>query len=220
MEGKKSFILYADLVYVADQLSNETKGILFQTILDYVNDRDPQPDDILIKIAFEPVKHHLKRDLKHWNEVKATRSKSGKLGGRPKKQTKAKKANAFFEKQTKPKKAVTVKDWRSDFSIYLNDLHTAHKQVLNDLEFMDTQQKFHPGMDIKLTLEKVITNFWGTEEGWKHKKKGKIKEINWRITLLNALDLKGNKVWQREKGAFADDWSEFDNADKHLNILK
>ena len=107
-ENKKSFILYADLISVVKKLPDEKKGQLFQMILDYVNDLNPITDDILIDIAFEPIKLQLKRDLKNWESIREKRSEAGKLGGRPKKQTEAKKPNALFEKQTKAKKAVTV----------------------------------------------------------------------------------------------------------------
>ena len=40
-------------------------------ILEYVNDENPVTDDLIIEIAFEPIKQQLKRDLKRY-EVKQT----------------------------------------------------------------------------------------------------------------------------------------------------
>ena len=45
-----------------------------------------------------------------------------------------------------------------------------------------------------MSLEKSINNFWGTEAGWKHKKKSRAKEIDMISTLINNLDK--NKVYK------------------------
>jgi hypothetical protein len=79
-EGKKSFILYCDLIHTISKLPDEKAGQLFKHILDYVNDKDPQTDDLVISIAFEPIKQQLKRDLNEWNGKKSTRSEAGKIG--------------------------------------------------------------------------------------------------------------------------------------------
>lgn len=108
MEGKKSFVLYSDLMDIVHELNDEQAGKLIKMVVDYVNDRNPTTDDQLINIAFKPIKNQLKRDLQKWESIKKKRSEAGKLGGRPRKQKEANKANAFFEKQTEAKKAVSV----------------------------------------------------------------------------------------------------------------
>ena len=113
-EDKKSFILYSDLIHTVGKLPSKKAGELFLHILKYVNDQNPQTDDLIVNIAFEPIKQQLKRDLLKYENVKTKRSESGKLGGRPKKQKEAKKPNALIEKQTKAKKAVTVTDTVTD----------------------------------------------------------------------------------------------------------
>jgi len=80
-ENKKSFILYADLKATLDKLPNEKAGELFKFILDYVNDLSPATDDLLLQIAFEPIKQQLKRDLKDWQDECTRRSEIGRLGG-------------------------------------------------------------------------------------------------------------------------------------------
>jgi len=86
------------------------------------------------------------------------------------------------------------KSWKNDFEVYKAELRTAYKKIVNDVEFIKTQEKFHPNVDIKLSLEKACINFWATEAGWMHKKKKRTKEINWKTTLTNAIDL--NKVYK------------------------
>lgn len=106
-ENKKSFIAYCDWLNTFEELPDDKAGQLIKHLLRYVNDLDPKSDDILINAVFANIKQTLKRDLIKYEEIKVKRSESGKKGGRPKKQTKAKKPNAFLEKQTKAKKAVS-----------------------------------------------------------------------------------------------------------------
>ena len=79
-EHKKSFVLYSDLLKSIEHLTNEEKGILFNHILEYVNDLNPDLEDRLILTAWKPIELQLKRDLKEWNVIKEDRSKSGVLG--------------------------------------------------------------------------------------------------------------------------------------------
>ena len=125
MENKKSFILYTDLKNTVDKLPDEYKGKLFQMILDYVNDKNPATDDLLLQIAFEPIKLQLKRDLKKYNSYIDKQRQNGKKGGRPKKTVnlKTEKTQPFLEK---PKKADTV-------TVTVNDTVTDNVNVtVND----------------------------------------------------------------------------------------
>jgi len=79
-ENKKSFVLYCDLIHTIDKLPDEVAGKLFKLILDYVNDKNPQVEDVLLSVAFEPIKRQLKRDLKDWERQKQKRSEAGKKG--------------------------------------------------------------------------------------------------------------------------------------------
>ena len=85
-KNKKSFVLYCDLIHTIEKLSNEQSGELFKHILRYVNDKNPEPPDMIIDVVFEPIKQQLKRDLKIY-ENRAERSRqNGLKGGRPKTQ--------------------------------------------------------------------------------------------------------------------------------------
>lgn len=96
-ENKKSFVAYVDWKNVFDMLENEEAGKLIKHLLAYVNDENPEMDDRLIKMAFEPIKAQLKRDLqkyekacernreniaKRWNKDKPedTKNTTGKNG--------------------------------------------------------------------------------------------------------------------------------------------
>jgi hypothetical protein len=77
-ENKKSFVLYADLLKSIEHLTNEEKGILFNHLLEYVNDKNPILEDRLVLTAWKPIELQLKRDLVKFEEVRVKRSEAGK----------------------------------------------------------------------------------------------------------------------------------------------
>jgi hypothetical protein len=77
-ENKKSFVLYCDLIKSIEHFTNEEKGILFNHLLEYVNDMNPVLEDRLILTAWKPIELQLKRDLIKFEEVKLKRSDAGK----------------------------------------------------------------------------------------------------------------------------------------------
>lgn len=113
MKNKKSVLLYCDIIHTVEKLDDKTAGLLFKHYLRYINDLNPETDNLLVEISFEPMKQNLKRDLKKW-EVRAERSRSnGSLGGRPKKIEEPKITQQVILKPRKPVKdtvTVTVKD--------------------------------------------------------------------------------------------------------------
>ena len=120
-QNKKSFILYADQKGVFDQLPDELAGKLIKHIFAYVNDENPISDNLIINIAFEPIKQSLKRDLRRWEDYIEKQSLNGKKGGRPPKAKESQETQAFFEK---PKKADSV-------SVSDNDNVKEYKESLN-----------------------------------------------------------------------------------------
>ena len=94
MEGKKSFVLYTDQREVFDELSDEDAGRLIKHIFSYVNDENPSTDDLLLKVAFLPIKTQLKRDLKMWDEKKLQRAEAGIAKSSNAKQSLANPSNA------------------------------------------------------------------------------------------------------------------------------
>lgn len=107
-KDKKSFILYCDQQGVFNMLPDEQAGKLIKHIFAYVNDENPEADDLLLSIAFESIKTQLKRDLKKYENYIDKQKENGKKGGRPKTQPfldETQKTQAFF---SKPKKADNV----------------------------------------------------------------------------------------------------------------
>ena len=77
-ENKRSFLLYTDVHYTVKKLTDTQAGKLFKHILSYVNDENPIIKDIIIEIAFEPIKQALKRDLRKYEIIREKRSVAGK----------------------------------------------------------------------------------------------------------------------------------------------
>lgn len=79
-KDKKSFILYVDQKDLWNKLPDEIAGKLIKHIYSYVSDENPTSKDLIIEIAFEPIKQQLKRDLKLFEEKRVSRSQAGKQG--------------------------------------------------------------------------------------------------------------------------------------------
>lgn len=106
-EGKKSVLLYCDIIHTVDGLTDEEAGKLFKHYLRYINDLNPEPPDRLTQLVFEPIKQNLKRDLVKWREFTEKQRLNGLKGGRPK-ETQI--TQAFSGNPSQAKKAVKVTD--------------------------------------------------------------------------------------------------------------
>ena len=133
---KKSFILYADIIGMVEKLPDDQAGRLFKIILDYVNDKDPEVDDLLLQIAFEPIKLSLKRDLSKWVGYIKKQSDNGKKGGRPPIDKETQKTQPFL---IEPKKADSV-----SVSVSVSDsvsVSVDEETIDNDFEKLPTNDK-------------------------------------------------------------------------------
>ena len=85
-DGKKSFVLYADLIHTVEKMPDEIAGKLLKHVLAYVNDRNPVSDDLLLNLVFEPIKQQMKRDLDKWEEIREKRIQAGIASAEAKKE--------------------------------------------------------------------------------------------------------------------------------------
>ena len=138
-ENKSSFLLYRDIIHTVKHLSDQKAGKLFKHILKYVNDEDPELDSLELRLAFEPIKQSLKRDLRKYENICLRNQENGKKGGRPTKEIKPKKPSGLNGNPTKPKKA----DSDSDSDIYkenINKRKTEFKKLLAEQQEKYTKQ--------------------------------------------------------------------------------
>lgn len=92
-------------------------------------------------------------------------------------------------------KEANYESWKTDFNIYLKECKAEYKKYINDSKQMRLQQRLNPNLDVLLTIEKGFQNFWGTEAGWKNKKRARYKSIDWKRTITNSIDTKFNRVY-------------------------
>jgi len=133
--GKKSFVLYCDLLHTVKLLPKEQIADLFVHILEYVNDLNPQSDDLIMNVAFEPIKRQLKRDLSKFNEIKEKRSRAGSIGG------KQSQANQASVKQNQANQAVTVND-----TVNVNENDTINTNGAKPRPLTDRIEEFKKGI--------------------------------------------------------------------------
>ena len=99
--------------------------------------------------------------------------------------------------------------WKLNYGTYLIEANKAYDKIRSDIEWIKGRERYHPGLDISLSLEKAFVDYWLTELGWERKKKSKADSINWKTTLQNALTMKCNQVWKDKNKQDQD--SEFNN---------
>tara|TARA_R110000823_G_scaffold238640_1_gene363955 strand:- start:1711 stop:2406 length:696 start_codon:yes stop_codon:yes gene_type:complete len=146
-ENKKSFLIYSDTINNIEHLTNEEKGILFQHLLEYVNDMNPILEDRLILTAWKPIETHLKRDLKKWTDKAPQRSDKARKAGLASakaRELKGTKSNSLVENELNPTKStvsvnVNVNDNVNDILLEKETKGKFNfKKDLIDLGFKDT----------------------------------------------------------------------------------
>ena len=147
-ENKNSFLLYCDLIHTVKKLSDQKAGELFKHILKYVNDENPETNDQIIDLCFEPIKQSLKRDLRKYELIREKKREAGKKGAKKRWQNMAD-ANTCQQDMANMAVSVSV----SDSDIYKS---FAHLSMSLD-EFKKLQQEYTK-QQIDETLE-AIENF-------------------------------------------------------------
>lgn len=181
-EGKKSFVLYADLLSTVDKMPDDKAGELLKHILKYVNDLNPETDDLLVQIAFEPIKNQLKRDLKKWEDLKVKRSEAGKRSA----EARAKRAE---QKETNSTSVKSVE--QSSTNSTVNDTVNVTVNVNDTVN--DNTKYYYEKDNLKLTEEEkekicqkydilILDEYISRVENWKNKHKVKslyLTVLNW-----------------------------------------
>lgn len=116
-KDKKSFLMYADQIGCFENLEDDEAGRLAKHLFRYVNDQNPECDKIT-RIAFEPIKQQLKRDLKIWEDKREARSDAGKKGG-------IAKASKAKQKLAKPSKSQQdLANLAVNVNVNVNDIYS------------------------------------------------------------------------------------------------
>jgi len=184
-KDKKSFLFYVDWGETFDELSNEDAGKLIKHLCDYVRDKSPETDSVLIKAVFANMKSTLKRDLDKW------RTKSLKNSENAKKRWHA---NAYERKKTDANHAdrdkVIVNDTdtvndngngkETDIKkVYSSEVHDCFEKCLNEFDdhlrpskeaaknnWMDTIDKLNRIDNIPFEMIHQITKHIRKDDFW------------------------------------------------------
>ena len=146
-KDKTSFLLYCDQQGVFNKLPDEIAGKLIKHIFAYVNDENPPCDDLLLTIAFEPIKTQLKRDLRKYDDYIDKQKFNGAKGGRPKKEEITQITQPFFQE---PKKAdnvtandtVTEKDIKVTRDVFIKPSIVELKNYMLEIGMADVSEKW------------------------------------------------------------------------------
>lgn len=163
-ENKKSFVLYSDNYGLIKQLPDEIAGKLLKHIFAYVNDEDPKSDDLLLNVAFEPIKMALKRDLKKYEQIKEKRSLAGKKSAEQRQQKLTKPTSVEFDEQKSTNSTVSVSDNDSVSDNESNKLDVVVDKIdINEKfenDFSDFKISYYvKSQNLNFSLENEIVNF-------------------------------------------------------------
>lgn len=81
--GKKSFILYNEWSLIFNMLTDQQAGHLIKLIYAFVNDDTLPEYELLVKVAFEPIRQCIIRDQEKWALFRKKQAENGRKGGRP-----------------------------------------------------------------------------------------------------------------------------------------
>jgi len=177
-ENKKSVIVYTDLIHVVKKLiiddrdkNTNNAGELFYHFLQYVNDINPEPINMIVDISFEPIKQQLKRDLKKWEVKSEIRSDAGRIGGIAsgearrikREQNEANEANALKSKQNEHvnvtvnvSDTVNVSEIKDYKKVFLSEINSDDYPNLK-IEYIEIAKSFQK-LFIKNQNDAGITN--------------------------------------------------------------
>jgi hypothetical protein len=178
-QDKKSFVLYVDLLKNIEHLTNEEKGVLFNHLLEYVNDLNPILEDRLLLTAWKPIEAQLKRDLKQYEDVKSKRSLAGKKSAELRalklaEQNKTNSTSVESVQQSSTNPTDNVNGIVNVLNIDSNKEYMSNQKSLSDKSDVDYPGLFKKYIDY---YNKAFSkNF--TTKGWEKKAYSKFKQAH------------------------------------------
>ena len=183
-EGKKTFIFYSDWINMINEMPDVDAGLLLKHILKYVNDENPQTDNLLVKMAFGHMKPMLKSDLEKWETQLKRFSDMGKKSAKKRALNNVEPMLTYVE----PTSTVNVND---------------NVKVIKDIN--SRKQDFYKSLIPFLSqydkeLLKEFFEYW-SEHGEKDRKFRKEKEKSFNTELRLKTWFKRSKEFKKEKSS-------------------
>lgn len=194
-EEKKSVLLYCDLIHTVEKLDDQTAGKLFKHYLRYINDENPETDNTIVDIVFEPIKQNLKRDLKKWEQIKVKRSLAGQASAKKRKQNQQVLTSVENDQQTPTNSTVTVNgNVKVKENVKVKVKVITKKIDVRKTEFKNSLTPFLESYDANLLNE--FYSYW-TEHGIKDKKMRFEKQKSFGISRRLS-------TWKRNQKKFGE----------------
>lgn len=134
------------------------------------------------------------RKVKKIKEDKSKVKKKEKKGGGGKKKESNEEMQKNIPSLSSLQPPPPPPSWKIDYKIYIQELAQAYNDIIRDKHYMEYKQRLYPEMDIKKTLEKIISEYWGTHQGWNQKKKHPDDIINWKLTFDKQMNYPYNVI--------------------------
>lgn len=150
MDGKKSFVAYADWKDTFDNLPDEIAGKLIKHIFAYVNDENPISNDYVIDAVFSNIKNTLKRDLKKWESQLEQRRNAGKKSAEMRALTKVNDRSISFNEKTRNS---TVSD---SVSVSVNVIKEKNIPLSLESDFSKFWSLYNKKVDSKKCKDKFV----------------------------------------------------------------
>ena len=174
---------------VVGVMTDEQAGKLLKAILTYVNGTDPEFDDPVAMVAFQPVRMQLERDHQSYVNTVIRNRENGRKGGRPKKTQEN--PVGYLGNPSKPKKADTDTDTDNDI-----DKDNVKDIILNNKSWIEQicMQKRKDYRVIYNYLNGFLDNLILQGEIDKGEKEIKKHFINWLKIELSKNSSKSNNA--------------------------
>jgi hypothetical protein len=197
-EDRGKYITLLCYQHQSGRMSNETISFLVGSVSDMLRLKFSVDENGLF------YNKRLEEEIFKRDKFIESRRNNGSMGGRPKLSTKPLAKPNGKPTQNLPvnrdinENVVDIPSYKLSFDFYKKELFENFELIKTDNEFLEEQERFNPNVDIILSIEKSIANFWGLEAGWKNKKNSKNKSINWKSTFSNAISNPLNKVYKNK----------------------
>ena len=142
--------------------SHDRAGELIKHIFSYVNDEEPHTDDLIIKLAFTPIKQQLKRDLEKFEKAIEQRREAGRKSAEARKAKRDERPLTTVESRS-TKSTVNVND---NVNVNVNDKVKEKDTIKPEKEFSDEINKFYYNI-IWQFPENAHPKNWKAVDKWK-----------------------------------------------------
>jgi hypothetical protein len=150
---KRGFVLYKDQSDFLEDLDTEQKGVLFQAIFDYQNEKEFITGDKFVNFVLKNIIKTFERDEEKYLKKVEKNKINGKKGGRPKKEA----------SEEKPKSKTVKNDNDNESDVFFEEmkemLYKYYPNSSNKLNTTTTKKKLKTKLSDKEIIIKGLNNY-------------------------------------------------------------